>query len=165
VDEARQVKVIESQLSGAASADLDADDLWKPRKLEYQVSKLREEPELQACVSHAQMFWGPELATEELSYREHPRGQSIPGYASTTLLARRAVFDRIGFFREDLWFADSTEWLIRFREAKLSLHLIPEVLVLHRMHSADLTRRRSEASKAEFANVIAATLSRRRSAL
>ena len=150
---------------GDLLAFLDADDLWKPRKLEYQVAKFRECPELEACVSHAQMFWVPELAAEEISCREHLRAQPIPGYASTTLLARRAVFESIGLFREDLWFADSTEWFIRFREAKLSLCLIPEVLVLHRMHTANLTRRRSDASKAEFANVIAAALSRKRSAL
>jgi GT2 family glycosyltransferase len=108
------------------------------------------------------MFWVPELGAEEVLYSEHPRGQAIPGYASTTLLARRRAFDRIGMFREDLWFADSTEWFIRFREAGLALYLMQEVLVLHRMHATNLTRRRSEASKAEFANVIAATLSRRR---
>jgi hypothetical protein len=67
-------------------------------------------------------------------------------------------------FREDLWFADATDWFIRFREAKLASHVLPEVLVLHRMHGSNLTRRRREESKAEFARVIAATLSRRRAA-
>jgi glycosyltransferase involved in cell wall biosynthesis len=146
---------------GDMLAFLDADDLWKPEKLERQVSKLDERPELDACVSRVQMFWAPELGEEEALYREHPRAQAIPGYASITLLARRRAFDRIGMFREDLWFADSTDWFIRFREAGLALDVLPEVLVLHRMHATNHTRRRSEASKAEFAGVIAATLSRR----
>jgi glycosyltransferase involved in cell wall biosynthesis len=147
---------------GEMLAFLDADDLWRPGKLACQVSKLRSRPELDACVSHVRMFWVPELSEEEILYREHPRGQAIPGYASITLLARRTVFDRIGMFREDLWFADSTEWFIRFREAQLALVCLEEVLVLHRMHSSNLTRRGSEASKAEFARIVADSLLRRR---
>jgi len=148
--------------SGEMLAFLDADDLWKPQKLERQLNQLQLRPELDACVSLAQMFWMAEIGAEEALYRDHPRGQPIPGYASTTLLARRSTFDRIGMYREDLWFADSTEWFIRFREAGLALALMEEVLVLHRMHSTNLTRRRSDASKAEFARVVGETLSRRR---
>ena len=147
---------------GEMFAFLDADDLWKPEKLERQVAVLAASPEVDACVTLAQMFWMQEMAAEEAVYRDHPRGQAIPGYATTTLLARRNVFDRIGVFREDLWFADATDWFIRFREQRLSLRVIPEVLVLHRMHNTNLTRRRSDASKAEFASLIASTLSRRR---
>jgi len=147
---------------GDLLAFLDADDLWKPDKLERQVAVLQQLPELDACVCHAQLFWGRDMVEEETLYRDHPRGQAIPGYASTTLLVRRRVFDRIGMFSEDLWFADATDWFIRFREAKLALHVLPEVLVLHRMHGSNLTRRRREASKTEFASVVAATLSRRR---
>lgn len=147
---------------GDLLAFLDADDLWTPEKLERQTARFERRAELDACVSFARMFWEPECSDEELVYRQHPRGQAIPGYATTTLLVRRSVFDRIGMFREDLWFADATDWFIRFREAGLALELIEEVLVLHRMHASNLTRRRSEASKAEFARVVAAALHRKR---
>ena len=147
---------------GEMLAFLDADDLWLPEKLAMQVSRLQSRPELDACVAHVRMFWAPELREEEEFYREHPRAQAIPGYASISLLAQRTVFDRIGMYREDLWSADSTEWFIRFREAGLALDCMEEVLVLHRMHSNNLTRRRSEASKAEFARVVADSLLKRR---
>jgi glycosyltransferase involved in cell wall biosynthesis len=147
---------------GDLLAFLDADDVWKREKLERQTARLQQRSNLDACVSHAQMFWEPECSAEQITYRGHPRGQAIPGYATTTLLVWRRVFDRIGMFREDLWFADATDWFVRFQEAGLSLELMEDVLVFHRMHSQNLTRRRSEASKAEFARVVAEALYRKR---
>jgi len=148
--------------SGELIAFLDADDLWHPEKLQRQAERFRARPELQASVTQVQLFWEFELETERRAFERHPRAKPVPGYATTSLLARREVFDTIGSFSTDLWFADATEWFIRAREKAVVIELLPEPLVYHRMHSQNLTRRMSEASGAEFARVLKASLDRRR---
>lgn len=110
------------------------------------------------------MFWIPGLEQEADEYRENPRSKAVPGYATTTLMAKRSVFERVGSFRTDLWFSDATDWFMRARESGVVIELMPDVLTFHRMHELNLTRRRSEASKVEFARIVGESLIRRRTA-
>ena len=167
------VRVVTQQTAGPAAtrnlgwrsahgdflAFLDADDLWQPQKLSRQAACFEADPQLQYCISHAQMFWTN--ADEAATYGDLPRAKSIPGYATTTLLARRSVFDCIGAFNENLWFTDATEWFMRASEAGLKSLVVPEVLTMHRMHARNLTRRRSDESRAEFLSIVRASLGRR----
>ena len=50
------------------------------------------------------------------------------------------------------------------RRAGLRIEMLPDVLTYHRMHRANLTRRRPDASREEFLDVIKRSLDRRRSA-
>jgi len=98
------------------------------------------------------------LDADDLWVRSGP----IPGYATTTLLAKRYVFDKIGVFDRHYWFGDATDWFLRVKEAGLKFEMVPEVLTLHRMHETNLTRRRSKASRDEFLAIVKASLDRRR---
>jgi glycosyltransferase involved in cell wall biosynthesis len=147
---------------GTFVAFLDADDLWHREKLERQMARFDTRPELDLCVTYAQAFWVPEFAEEEARFRGHTRARPVPGYASTTLLARRRLFDEIGPFDADLWFADAVEWFARARRRGAILEIVPEPLVYHRMHPGSLTRRRSAAGRAEFLAFVKDSLDRRR---
>jgi glycosyltransferase involved in cell wall biosynthesis len=148
--------------AGEFLAFLDADDLWHPEKLTRQIAAFRTQPSLDICVTHIQMFWEDELQQEAAMFRSEPRTKPIPGFATTTLLARRSVFERIGMLNESLWFADATEWFIRASVAGITSALLPDVLTHHRMHSSNHTRRRREASTDEFLLLVKGVLDRRR---
>ena len=151
-----------SAASGQWVSFLDADDLWHPAKLFRQMTLFHDRPELDFCITHVEMFWDTGLEREAERYQDQPRSGAIPGYATSTLLTRREVFEHIGTFDSSLWFSDATDWFIRARSAGLVSEVIPEVLVYHRMHPNNLTRRRQEASRDEFLNIVKASLDRRR---
>lgn len=146
--------------TGELVSFLDQDDLWHPEKLERQLSCFVRHPGTDMCVCHVELCWMDEIRDEELMYRNHPRGQRVPGYSTPALLARRSVFDRVGAFDSRLSFADATDFFLRAIDLGLRVTLLPEVLLYHRMHKTNLTRR---TDRSEYVRVVRTALDRRRS--
>lgn len=145
---------------GDLLAFLDADDLWHREKLARQCERFNIRPDLQIVLSHAQVFW--EDPRQQELYVDHPRCQPVPGYATTTMLARRQVFQQLGYFEEHRWYTDATEWLLRARETGVALEMMSDVLTFHRFHEGNLTKQNDQASREEFLDLVRASLHRRR---
>jgi glycosyltransferase involved in cell wall biosynthesis len=146
---------------GEFIAFLDADDRWHDEKLERQLACLAADQAIGVCVGRAQNFWAEELAHEQARLQEHPRARPIPAYVSGAMLARRGVFERVGPFDSGLWFADAADWFVRARRLGVRVHALPEVLLYHRMHRGNISRRMSRESKSEFINVVRGVIHRR----
>lgn len=143
-------------------AFLDADDLWHPKKLEKQMNYFDENPGTDLCITYAEMFWSQELKEEKDFYKDHLRTKPIPGYATTTLLAKKSVFRKTGEFNDNFWFSDATDWFIRVKELGLKLKVIEEPLTFHRMHESNLTKRRSDESRDEFLRLVKGVIDRKK---
>ena len=148
--------------SGEFVAFLDCDDLWHPKKLARQMARFEARPDLELCIAHAQPFWVDELREEAFKMRHQPRAQVVPGYTTGALLTRKGLFEKYGEFDSSLWFGDSTEWFLRLADQGAIMELLPDVLLYHRMHKTNHTRRRMAASKEEFLHIIKAKLDRNR---
>lgn len=141
---------------------LDSDDLWEPAKLERQLAFLAARPEVHACVTHAQNFWIPELQSEAETFREHRIAKPMPAFLASTLLARRAIFDRVGGFDETLRFGDSTDWFLRAARCGVKVAMLPEVLYSRRIHERNRSRVHGPNSREEFLALVKRHLDERR---
>ena len=147
---------------GGFIAFLAADDLWHPEKLMRQMVRFRERPELDLCVSHVKNFWIPELGEEAERFRDHRISRPLPGYVPQTLLARRGVFETVGYFNVTFRHADSTDWFLRAVDSGAIIELLPDALVYRRIHQSNLSRRMAYDSRNEYLRLLKSSLDRRR---
>ena len=172
------VRVIEQPTSGPAAtrnrgateatgdllAFLDPDDRWLPHKLEVQVAHLTAEPGAGGCVARVRQVWDEAFSEEAAHYADHARmaDDGVPGYATTSLLVRREAWAEVGPLDTERWYSDATEWFVRARDRGVRIDLLDDVLVLHRLHGHNLTRRRPAESADEFLHLVHDRLRARR---
>ena len=139
----------------------DADDLWHAEKLTRQMERFEVRPALQLCVTHAKNFWIPELEAEAARYQNHTLSRPFVGYCLQTLLARQTALEAVGELDSSLRLGDDVDWFARARDAKMTVEVVPEVLVYRRLHHANISRQQ-RAGREALLEIGKAALDRRR---
>jgi glycosyltransferase involved in cell wall biosynthesis len=129
-------------------ARCDADDIWSPHKLECQRAALEAHPEVDICFAAARTFGRIEqpfsshpgsgiLASAALASRLYRRNM----VCSSSVVIRRATFERLGPFCEPLITEDYEYWM-RALKAGAVFFYEPRTLVSYRLHDSNVTNKR-----------------------
>jgi glycosyltransferase involved in cell wall biosynthesis len=129
-------------------AFLDADDLWPPDKLERQIETLHAHPEVELLFGHVRQFEAGVF------------GRPEPGFLFGSLLARRAVLERVGPFSAEWRVGELMEWLLRARDAGARELMTRDVVLHRRLHDANLSR--GQESRIDHVRILRQALDRRR---
>lgn len=140
---------------------LDHDDLWVPDKLEKQMEWLTRRPETEAVFGYMRQFISEDVDEKNRARLLCPPAPQ-PGLAKTTMLIRRAAFDRIGAFDETLRCGDFVDWFVRAHEAGLKTHMLTDVVALRRLHTSNMGLVRRREQQFENIAVLKRMLNRRR---
>lgn len=127
-------------------AFMDQDDLWHPDKLRLQCAAFAKDPDLLACFGKVDYFWDDPDCEEARLFKGNPRTTAVEGYITTTMLTRASVFETVGLFDEALSFADSIKWCAHAKDIGTNMQMLDDVVLYHRMHDNNLTRRRKEST-------------------
>ena len=112
------------------------DDRWLPNKLESQLAALAARPDALLSFTHVQHVLAEGEAPPP-GFRTELLEKPVPVFIMETLVARRAAFERIGFFDPAFAVAEDVDWFSRARDAGLPAVVVPQTLVLKSVHDAN----------------------------
>ena len=147
---------------GSLIALIDSDDRWPPDKLRFQVERLSRLPGADVVLGHVRFFLtGAAPAHFKPGLLERPH----PGHMPGALLARRSVFDRVGWF-EDRWaIASDFDWFARIVDSGIPTAMLDEVVLEKRVHQSNLsyTTARTPVVRREILDALRDSVHRKRS--
>ncbi len=114
---------------------LDADDVWMPEKLSKQVGYLNGHPDVDFVYAHRRMIIEKEVEKPPWWHDE----KDMPCLGASNMLARKMVFKHVGLFNPDYRFGENAEWLARARDAGIHMAILPETLLILRIHNNNQT--------------------------
>jgi glycosyltransferase involved in cell wall biosynthesis len=129
-----------SMASGEWVAFLDCDDLWSANKLALQADFHLANPLCNFSVGWVKFFLEA-CTTLRSGFRAATFKKGIIGYTPGTLLARRCVFNRVGYFDESLAIACDADWFARLKDRDEKIGVLDQVLLDKRIHSNNLSGR------------------------
>jgi glycosyltransferase involved in cell wall biosynthesis len=145
---------------GDCVAFISHDDRWHPMKLEKQAAFLMLNPTVQICVSHVRHVLEGPVAPP--GFRQELLDRSVPGMIMEALVARREAFDRVGPFDSSFSVSNDTDWFARARDHGLVIGVLPETLVIKRVHTSNTTLK-PEGFSQQLLDVVRASVARKRS--
>jgi glycosyltransferase involved in cell wall biosynthesis len=119
---------------------IDADDLWERDKLAIQTRALAEQLKLDGVGSYVRSFLCPTNDQETNKRYRLPDGPE-PCWLLGAMLVRRHCFERCESFAENLWAGYSIDLYDRACSAGLNFGMVPNVLLLRRIHPGSLSHR------------------------
>jgi glycosyltransferase involved in cell wall biosynthesis len=126
---------------------LDADDVLSQDALDNLFTAMEEDSNSDVVYGKAKDFVSPELSSEQrmrLKVRENGYGGLMTGCA----LIKKSVFDRSGYFDENLSSGETVDWMMNLKEIGAVVREINQVTVRRRLHMTNTGRlRRGEEMK------------------
>ena len=141
---------------------LDADDLWLPEKLSLQISAFNALPELEIVTGHVRQFLSPEIDFN-IECKPTFSTKPLPGYSPIAILARRNLFEKVGFFHEGLHVGETISWFTTVMEYDLNIKVLPDLVAMRRIHGNNHSTRFKREKNRAIIRILKTSLDRRRS--
>ena len=145
---------------GEFIAFLDADDLWPPEKLRLQVAALQKRPKLGYVLTKMRSVLEEGMAPPHW-LEEGGIHEDVNGMLPSSLLVRKSVFSQVGLFDPAYRLGDDIDWFIRAHEAGIAMDVVPTLLLLRRIHGANMSSARPP-NRGIWLRILRGSLARKR---
>ncbi|UXP32661.1 glycosyltransferase [Reichenbachiella agarivorans] len=117
---------------------LDADDLYPKNKLKNQLDYLNKNPEIELVSGRIKCI-GNNADHMFSKIYENSEEKTMLNFHLGAGLYRKHTIDKIGYFDEDLKYAEDVDHWFKIVEQGISYHFLPEVTLLHTRHENNMT--------------------------
>ena len=140
---------------------LDSDDMWMPDKLSLQISYLLNHPGVGFVVAHRRMLLEQGIK-KPLWYKEHIFQKDSVCFGASAMVAWSNTFKEVGLYNPSYRFGENAEWLTRAKDAGVRYAILPETLLISRVHDKNLTHNLDE-MRPNILKALKASIDRQRS--
>ena len=141
---------------------LDADDLVVPGSIALRLAVLTGNREVGIVTGHFESFFSDDLDAEARARIALPEGPRR-GHIAGSSIVRRNLIDRVGPLDETIRGAADIDWYARATEAGIGIVVLPDIVLLRRIHGRNLNLTSSDQS-IDRLRMVKAALDRRRAA-
>ena len=138
----------------------DADDVWVKDKSARQVAAFNADPTLHIVTGQVKHFHSPDL-DQSIAKKTYCPPNLMPGYLVGALI-RRDFFEHVGPFETNWHIGEAMSWYMRATEMGLRLLTLPDLLLWRRVHEGNHTIKFRRHLSGEYAQILKASLDRRR---
>ncbi len=139
---------------------LDADDRFRPEKIERQMAAFDRDPSLDAVFGHMMEFISPDLDPDAAARLRRPV-DNAPWPTPNLMLVKRSAFFRVGLYSTTLRVGIGVDWYARALELGIKQEMLPDVVLERRLHTQN-NGIRERASRTQYLHVLKASIDRRR---
>jgi glycosyltransferase involved in cell wall biosynthesis len=150
--EASALNVGLAEAKGELLAFVDADDLWDDQKLAQQSAALASDLSIEAVFGRVVQFIDMDCRiTKPEEIKEKSMG--FVGVCKTSMLIRRASFDRVGLFNAAA-IAAFPEWYARAVGSEIRFKCLESVVAFRRIHRDNTSRLRRLAVEGDYLKLV-----------
>jgi len=142
-------------------AFLDADDMWMPDKLSLQISYLLNHPDVGFVVAHRRMIIEQGIEKPQW-YKEHIYQKDSVWLGAAAMVTWSDTFKKVGLYDPSYRLGENAEWLTRAKDAGVRYAILPETLLISRIHDKNLTHHLDE-MRPNILRALKASIDRQRS--
>jgi glycosyltransferase involved in cell wall biosynthesis len=145
-----------ARASGEYIAILDADDVWPEDRVSCLVEALRCGADIAFGLSQIFLTPGQPKPAHFPERLTEPVQNHMPA-----MMTRRAVFELVGAFDEDLRLSEDVDWFMRARDAGVKVVSVDQLVLRYRIHAQNTSRDKAR-TQATMLQVLRSSLARRR---
>mgnify|MGYP001384992243 CR=1 FL=1 len=140
----RGVSAARNSALAAARGDfiawLDSDDRWTVDKLAVQIDYMLAHPEVGVSFTRQRLCYEPGIERPSWALRQElDESVGAPPIGTCSLVARRALFERVGGFDVARARGEDIDWLMRALAAGESFGVVEAPLLLRRVHANNVS--------------------------
>jgi len=132
---------------GKYLAFMDADDIWTPDKLSKQLAFMEDNNDVGYTFTRHKLFLSENMEAMPSWIRKDYEEKEATAYIPSSLMIRKEIFLKVGYFDESFRLAEDSDWFMRARDLGIKMTVIEETLLLKRIHSDNLSKDIGETQK------------------